>query len=97
MKIVEAAGVNPPPMIRASDKYWWTLSQRIRTFTQIPFEAEILDTGAAPIYQQIAPNAFHLKQLGLSNSSIANRLGVTDKTVAKAVDWFRYIEHRFNC
>lgn len=75
---------------------WWTLSQRIRTFAQIPFVAEILDTAAAPIYQQIAPKAFQLKQLGISGSAIARRLGVTDKTVAKAVDWFLRIEHRSN-
>ena len=56
----------------------------------------ILDTGAAPIYQQIAPKAFHLQQLGLSNSAIAKRLGVTDKTVAKAIDWFWRIGHRPN-
>jgi hypothetical protein len=75
---------------------WWTLSQRIRTFAQIPFEAEIVDTGTAPIYQQIALKAFHLKQLGMNDSAIARSLGVTDKTVAKAVDWFRLIKHQFN-
>jgi len=75
---------------------WWTLSQRIRTLAQVHFEAEILDTGAAPIYQQIAPKAFQLKQLGMSVSAIARSLGVTDKTVAKAVAWFRRIEHRAN-
>jgi hypothetical protein len=55
---------------------------------------EILDAGAAPIYQQIAPKAFQLKQLSLSNCSIARRLGITDKTVAKAVDWIRRGGHR---
>jgi len=29
-----------------------------------------------------------LPQLGMSNSAIAKRLGVTDKTVAKAAAWF---------
>jgi hypothetical protein len=75
---------------------WWTLSQRIRTFGQITIKAEILDTGTAPIYQQIAPRAFQMQQLDLSNSSIARKLGVTDKTVAKAVAWFLRIEHRAN-
>jgi hypothetical protein len=55
----------------------------------MPFKAKILVTGDVPIYQQIAPKAFHLKQLGMSDSAIAGRLGVTDKTVAKAVAWFR--------
>ena len=75
---------------------WWTLSQRIRTLAHVPFETELLDTSAAPLYQQIAPKAFQLQQLGLSNSSIAKRLGVTDKTAAKAVGWLRRVEHRFN-
>ena len=77
-------------------KKWWTLSQRIRTLAQIPFKAEILDTGAIPIYQQIAPKAFQMKQLSMSNSAIARRLGVTDKTVTKAVAWFRRLENRPN-
>ena len=72
------------------------MSQRIRTLAQIPFETEIVDSDAAPIYHQIAPKAFQFKQWGLSNSLIAKRLGVTDKTVVKAVDWFQRIEHRFN-
>jgi len=68
---------------------WWTRSQRIRTFAEIPFEAAILDTAPAPVYQQIAPNAFQLQQLAMNDSAIAKRLGVTDKTVAKAIAWFR--------
>jgi DNA-binding transcriptional regulator YiaG len=68
---------------------WWTRTQRIRNFAEVPIEAAILDAGAAPIYQQIAPKAFQLQQLEMSNSAIARRLGVTDKTVAKAVAWFR--------
>jgi hypothetical protein len=67
--------------------------QRIRTFTQIPFEAQILDAGAAPIYQQIAPKALLLQQLWLSNLAIAKRLGVTDKTAAKAVSWLLNLQH----
>ena len=68
-------------------KKWWTLSQRIRTFAEIPIEAAILDTDAPPIYQQIAPKAVQLQQLGMNNSAIARRLGVNDKTVARAMAW----------
>jgi hypothetical protein len=32
----------------------------------------------------------------MSDSAIARSLGVTDKAAAKAVDWFRLIEHRSN-
>lgn len=59
----------------------------------IPLEATLLDTGAAPIYQLIATKALHLQQFGLSHSAIAGRLGVTDKTVAKTVRWFRGVHH----
>jgi len=64
---------------------WWTLSQRIRTFAEISIEAAILDAGAAPIYQQIASKALQLQQLGMSSLAIAKRLGITDKTVSKAI------------
>jgi DNA-binding NarL/FixJ family response regulator len=37
-----------------------------------------------------------MKQLGMSDSAIARRLGVTDKTVAKAVAWFQHMEQRYN-
>jgi hypothetical protein len=65
----------------------WTLPQEIRTFSEIPVEAAILDAGAAPVYQQIAAKAFQLQQPGMSNMAIAKRLGVMDKTMAKAMAW----------
>jgi len=66
---------------------WWTLSQRIRTFAEMPFEAAILETAPVPVYQRIAPKALQLQQLGMSRLAIAGRLGVDDKTVAKAIEW----------
>jgi len=73
---------------------WWTRTQRIQTFAEIPIDAAILDADAAPIYQQIAAKALQLQQLGMSNSAIAKRFGGTDKTVAKAVAWFRRAQRR---
>ncbi len=66
---------------------WWTRSQRIRTAGALPFEAALLETAEAPAYQRIAQQAKHLQQLGLSLSRTARQLGVTDKTVAKAIRW----------
>jgi predicted transcriptional regulator len=40
-------------------------------------------------YQTIAVRVVVLKRLGMSASAIARRLGVTDKTVAKAIRWRR--------
>jgi len=68
---------------------WWTLSQRIGTIAEIPFEVAILDTDAPPTYQKIAPRAFQLHQLGMSSLAIARRLAVTDKTVTKAIQWLQ--------
>jgi hypothetical protein len=40
-----------------------------------------------PVYQQIATNALHLSELSLSDRVIAQRLGVSGKTVGKAIRW----------
>lgn len=65
----------------------WARTQRIRTTTKMPFEAVLADTAAASVYQGIASKALHLKRLGLCPSAIAPRLGVTAKTVVKALAW----------
>jgi biotin operon repressor len=49
----------------------------------------LVETSAAPAYQAIASKALQLRELGLSDRVIAARLGVSDKTVAKAVSWLR--------
>jgi hypothetical protein len=70
-------------------KNWWTRTQRIRTAGKDYFEVALVDTVHLPVYQEIARNALQLRQLGMSDRAIAARLGVTDKTVAKAVIWLR--------
>ena len=40
-----------------------------------------------PAYQRIAPRAIVLRQLGVSGAAIGQHLGVSDKTVAKAIHW----------
>ena len=72
----------------------WTRTQRIRTAAEVPFDVALLDTAGPPIYQRIARKALHLRELGLSDRVIARRLGVTDKTVAKAVAWLRETARR---
>jgi AraC-like DNA-binding protein len=66
------------------DKHWWTRSQRIRTSGELPFEA-VLFEATTPAYRRIAQAAGRLRVLGLSLSTIATELGVSDKTVAKAL------------
>jgi hypothetical protein len=48
------------------------------------FEAILFDS-PAPAYLRIACEAKRLRSLGMSLSAIAGHLGVTDKTVAKAI------------
>ncbi len=68
---------------------WWTRSQRIRTAGELRFQVSLVDTVMPPLYQNIAPKALHLQQLGLSFSSIARHLRVTDKTAAKGIAWMK--------
>jgi hypothetical protein len=59
----------------------------------VPLEVALRDTRAAPVYQKIAKRALQLRQLGLSNSAIAEKLNVTDKTVAKSIAWLDCLPH----
>jgi len=47
----------------------------------------LFETAPRPSYQEIAMKARRLKRLGLNYAVIARRLGVTGKTVAKAIAW----------
>ncbi|MHC4081642.1 MAG: hypothetical protein ACYSU2_10025 [Planctomycetota bacterium] len=49
----------------------------------------LLDTSPPPNYQRIARIALHLHELGLSNTAIARRVGVTHHIVHKAIVWLR--------
>ena len=65
----------------------WTRSQRIGTAAQLPFEVALLEAAPPPVYQLIAARAKQLSRLGLNKVQVARALGVTDKTVAKAIAW----------
>jgi DNA-binding NarL/FixJ family response regulator len=64
---------------------WWTRSQRIRTAAELPLVVSLVDRSSLPLHAQIAPRARVLAALGLPNVQIAAELGVSDKTVAKAL------------
>ena len=69
------------------EKIWWTRTRRIRTVAAIPIEVPILEIKPAPVYQQIAPKAKHLHELGMTFKEIGLKLGVDRWTVGKAVRW----------
>ena len=60
----------------------------IRTLAGLPIEVELRRVRARPRYQLIAERAVWLRGLGYPDSLIALCIGVTDKTVAKAIRWF---------
>jgi hypothetical protein len=64
---------------------WWTRSQSIRTFGEIPFEVALLDAAEQPVYQRIAGEAAKLMRMRIRKSPIARRMGVDAKTVKKAL------------
>jgi hypothetical protein len=45
------------------------------------------------MYQQIAPKALHLKQLGLGSRATAKHLGVRREMVLKALAWIARHPH----
>ena len=67
----------------------WTRSQPIRTAGQIALTFSLLEARPAFAYQRIAVEATRLQNLGMSAVTIAKSLGVTDKTVVKAISWVR--------
>ena len=50
-------------------------------------EVAIVETADSPAFQRIAAKAKHLRELGMSDRAIAVAVGVSDKTVSKAIDW----------
>ena len=53
----------------------------------MPVEIPIIETRDAPVYQQIAPEATQLRELGMTFPEIGKRLGIDRWTIGKAVRW----------
>ena len=66
---------------------WWTRTQRIPTASALELEMQVGQVESPPLYQRIVPRAIVLRQLGLSDFATGRRLGVSDKTIAKAIKW----------
>ena len=63
--------------------HWWTLSQPIRTFSEIDFDF-CCQSQELFKYQEIAPVVKKLVKLGISDRQIASQIGVDPKMVKKA-------------
>jgi hypothetical protein len=66
---------------------WRAPSERIRTASEIPIEVGLTDEEAIPIYMRISVKVLHLRRLGMSYTSIAERLGVNLWMAKKAARW----------
>jgi hypothetical protein len=62
-----------------------TRTQRIRTASAILIEAVVVDPLEVLTYRRIAAKARQLRELGMSDRAIARSLGVSGKTIAKAI------------
>jgi hypothetical protein len=74
--------------------HWWRRSQRCRTVGQLSFDVALLDTSTTPTYIAISRDVNHLSRLGMSDAAIARHLEVSDKTVRKAITWYRRVPKR---
>jgi hypothetical protein len=66
--------------------------QRIRTAVETPFEVALVETERPPLYQRIALQAQHLRQLGLSFSAIADVIHKMSRRIIRKLRQFGYLE-----
>jgi len=68
-------------------KEWRAPSERIRTVSEIPIEVELRDQASVPAYMKVSEKVLHLRRLGITYPSIAERLGINPWMAKKAVRW----------
>jgi hypothetical protein len=66
---------------------WRAPSERIRTVSEIPIEVELRDEASVPAYMKVSEKVLHLCRLGMSFTSIAERLGINPWMAMKAARW----------
>lgn len=63
----------------------WDPNQRIRTVAEVPLQIVLADSDVIPVHQRIAASTRHLRELGLSFSHIASKLGGVSKIVPRGI------------
>jgi len=66
---------------------WRAPSERIRTASEIPIEMDLTGEDAIPIYMRISNKVLHLRRLGMTYTTIAERLGINPWMAKKAARW----------
>jgi hypothetical protein len=69
-------------------KRWRAPSEGIRTASEIPVEVDLTDKAAVPIYIKISEKVLHLRRLGMTYISIAERLRVNLWMAKKTARWW---------
>jgi hypothetical protein len=68
-------------------RIWRAPSERIRTASEITIEVDLRDMHAVPAYVIISEKVLHLRRLGVTYTSIAERLGVNLWMAKRAARW----------
>jgi len=66
---------------------WRAPSERIRTASEISIEVDLTDEDAIPVYMKVSEKVLHLRRLGMTYASIAERLGINLWMAKKAARW----------
>jgi hypothetical protein len=66
---------------------WRAPSERIRTASEIPVEVDLTDEDSIPAYVKISEKVLHLRRLGMTYVSIAERFGINVRMAKKAARW----------
>ena len=69
------------------EKTWRAPSERIRTASEIPIEVALTDEDAVPTYVKTTDKVLHLRRLGMTCASIAERLGINLWMAKRAARW----------
>ena len=62
-------------------------SERIRTASEIPIVVALTDKDAVPTYVETTDKVLHLRRLGMTYASIAERLGINLWMAKRAARW----------
>ena len=89
LKLLENLDPDGGPDPGATSIGWWTRHDSVRTLALTPIVADLRHVAEPPRYQAIAPQVVKLRGLGYPDTLIAACTGVTPRTVAKAIRWFK--------
>jgi hypothetical protein len=73
---------------------WRAPSERIRTASEIPIEVDLTNVDAIPADIRISEKVIHLRRLGMTYTSISERLGVNVWMAKRATHWGKVYQEK---